>query len=248
MIKKDRYISTILGVKVDRIQRLRVLEKTQGWLKTDKKRYIVTVNPEILVAASGDKEFRRVLNQADMAIIDGVGLAWVLRMKGYGSIERVAGADLMNALIAKASSGNKKVFLLGGGTGVVQRAAETLKGKYPRLKIEVETGPIDITKTSKKQNQVIHKKINQFKPDLLFVAFGHQKQEKWIADNLRFLRVKVAMGVGGSFDYLVKPGLRAPIWVQGLQLEWLWRLVSQPWRIKRQLSLVKFVWLSFKEN
>jgi N-acetylglucosaminyldiphosphoundecaprenol N-acetyl-beta-D-mannosaminyltransferase len=241
MIKKVRPISKILGVKLDRLGENAVLEKVVGWLKTDKKRYIVTVNPEILVAANKDEEFKRVLNQADMAIIDGVGLVWALRIKGYQGIERVAGADLMNKLIAKASSGRKRVFLLGGGSGVVQRAREILKQKHPRLKIEVETGPIDITKTSKKQDLIIRQKINRFKPDLLFVAFGHQKQEIWIARNLRYLKVKVAMGVGGSFDYLVEPNLRAPKWVQELQFEWLWRLVKQPWRFKRQVALIEFV-------
>jgi len=96
---------------------------------------------------------------------------------------------------------------------------------------------------TKKQNLVLRRKINKFKPHLLLVAYGAGKQETWIAKNLRFLSVRVAMGVGGSFDYLVKPYLRAPKWVQWLDLEWLWRLVVQPWRVKRQLALIKFVGL-----
>ena len=90
--------------------------------------------------------------------------------------------------------------------------------------------------------------INKIKPDLLFVALGHGKQEKWIAKNLPKLKVKVAMGVGGALDYIAKPWLRAPRLLQALGLEWLWRLALQPWRVRRQLSLVKFLWLVLKRG
>ncbi len=248
MIETGRYTKTVLGVKVDCIQKATVLEKVVSWLKSDRKRYIVTPNPEMLVEAQKDKEFKRVLNQADMAIPDGIGLVAVLRWRGCSKVRRVAGADVMNDLIKRASSARWRVFMLGGGSGVVGLAIKSLKLKYPKLKVEGLTGPLRIEKATKEQNLVVRRKINQFKPHLLLVAFGHQKQEKWIAKNLRFLNTKVAMGVGGSFDYLVEPGLRAPKWVQGLQLEWLWRLVRQPWRIKRQLNLVKFVWLVLRKD
>lgn len=243
MIKKDRYTNTLLGVKLDCIRKATVLKKVTNWLTEDKKRYIVTPNPEMLVEVQKDERFKQVLNSADMAILDGTGLVWALRMRGVKNIERVAGADLMIDLVKKANQYRKKVFLLGGYAGVAESAKRVLVGKYPKLRIQAETGPIDITKTSKKQDLILRKKINAFKPDLLLVAFGHQKQEKWIAKNLKYLNVKVAMGVGGSFDYLVDSSLRAPKFMQVLGFEWLWRLFRQPWRIKRQLSLVKFIWL-----
>ena len=246
MKEKDRYIRTLLGVKLDCIQKAQVLSKIVGWLKEDRKRYVVTPNPEMLVEAQKDEEFRQILNKADMAILDGVGLVWALKWKGVKGIKRVAGADVMSDLIKRANQYNKKVYLLGGSFGVVEKAKKVLKNKYPKLKIKAEAGPFDITKTTKNQNQILHRKINKFKPDLLFVAFGHQKQEKWIADNLDKLKIKVAMGVGGSFDYLVKPWLRAPKMIQKMGFEWLWRLMLQPWRIKRQFGLLKFVGLVLK--
>ena len=246
MKQTDRYTNTLLGVKLDCIRTSRVLSIVNGWLKEDKRRYVVTPNPEMLVEAQGDEEFRSVSNKADMAILDGVGLVWALRMRGVRGIERVAGADVMNKLIAKSAVGGKRVFMLGGYTGVAKIAKKRLLEKYPRLKIEAEMGPINIEKVTKEQNQILRRKINRFKPHLLLVAFGHRKQEKWIAKNLPNLRVKVAMGVGGSFDYLVKTGLRAPKMVREFGFEWLWRLFKQPWRLKRQLSLVKFMWLALK--
>lgn len=247
MTKKAWCTRTILGVRVDCIHKAEVLKKVAKWVKEDKKRVIVTPNPEMLVAAQNDDTFGKALNQADLAVADGVGLVWALKRKGCQKVERVAGADTMNDLIKKASASGWRVFMLGGGRGVVKAAKKSLVSKYPKLKLEVLTGPIKIEKATREQNLVVRRKINKFKPHLLLVAFGHQKQEKWIVENLRFLNVKVAMGVGGSFDYLIEPSLRAPKLFQNMGIEWLWRLAKQPWRIKRQLSLTKFVWLVLKD-
>ncbi|HBU22350.1 TPA: glycosyltransferase [Candidatus Beckwithbacteria bacterium] len=209
----------ILGVRVDQTSTSSALKKVASWVKEREKRYIVTPNPEMIVAAQKDEEFRRILNRADLAIPDGVGLRLADRR-----LQRVAGADLMLALIKQGY----KTLLVGGRPGVAQRAAERL-------------GVLGMTEPSVAA-------INKIKPDLLFVALGHGKQEKWIAKNLPKLKVKVAMGVGGALDYIAKPWLRAPRLLQALGLEWLWRLALQPWRVRRQLSLVKFLWLGLKRG
>jgi len=129
---------------------------------------------------------------------------------------------------------------------VAKKAAEKLRNKFVGLEIKGSMGFDDVNRVSKEEGYGVVKEINEFKPELLFVGFGHQKQEKWIADNLDKLKIKVAMGVGGSFDYLVKPWLRAPKMIQKMGFEWLWRLMLQPWRIKRQFGLLKFVGLVLK--
>ena len=204
----------ILGVKVDNVDLNQALKLVSGWLKTSKKHYITTPNPEMIVAAQKDNEFRRILNAADLAIPDGVGLRLA-----DGRLRRLAGADLMLKLIKKGY----KTLLVGGQPGVAQIAAKKL-------------GVMGMTEPDMV-------KINKLKPQLLFVALGHGKQEKWIDKNLKKLKVKVAMGVGGALDYVAKPWLRAPKLLQLLGLEWLWRLIVQPWRIKRQLALFKFIYL-----
>lgn len=203
----------ILGVKVDRVTLPQALKIVDSWLKTSKKHYLTTPNPEMIVAAQKDSEFKRILNAADLAIPDGVGLRLA-----DGHLRRLAGADLMLALIKKGY----KTLLVGGKPGVAQAAAKKL-------------GVMGMT-----EPDVV--KINKIKPDLLFVALGHGKQEKWIDKNLKKLKVKVAMGVGGALDYVAKPWLRAPFLIQALGLEWLWRLIIQPWRIKRQLALLEFIY------
>ena len=205
----------ILGVKVDRVTLPQALKIVDLWLASGRsKHYITTPNPEMIVAAQKDPAFKRILNAADLAIPDGAGLRLA-----DPKLRRLSGADLMMALIKKGY----KTLLCGSKPGVAQKAAKKL-------------GVMGISQPNLS-------KINKIKPDLLFVALGHGKQEKWIAKNLPKLKVKVAMGVGGSLDYIAKPWLRAPLLIQTLGLEWLWRLILQPWRIKRQLSLLEFVYL-----
>ena len=204
----------ILGVRVDRISLEEAVKLVGEWIKQDKKRYIVTPNPEFVMLAQKDEEFKKILNQADLAIPDGAGLRLADRR-----LKKVTGVDLMLSLIKKGY----KTVLVGGKPGVAEKAA-----KMTRLDLVSMTEP-----------EV--EKINKIKPDLLFVALGMGKQEKWIAKNLPKLNVKVAMGVGGALDQIVKPWLRAPLLVRRVGLEWLYRLILQPWRIKRQWQLVRFL-------
>lgn len=213
----------ILGVRVDQITLTQAVERVEQWLKTSKKHFIVTPNPEMIMLAQKDGEFKRILNNADLAICDGWGLKLVVPR-----LTRVSGIDLMLELIKTGH----KTLLVGGAPGIAQKAAGTLRtvlvGKPTRTVLVGISDP-DITA------------INRFHPDLLFVALGHGKQEKWIAKNLPRLQVKVAMGVGGALDQIAKPWLRAPGWLRALGLEWLYRLILQPWRIKRQWQLVRFL-------
>ena len=250
MKKKDCYIKTVLGVKVDCTHLDGVLKKVDSWITDSRgKKYIVTPNPEMIVQAQKDEKFKQALNGADIAITDGVGLVWALRWINRGQkrrIKRITGIKVMESLCRMADRKNWKVFLLGGGLGVAVQASVKLKQAYQNLQIMGWAGSQNIEKAEKEEKRKLIKKINEYKPDLLFVAYGHGRQEKWIAENLGRLNVKVAMGIGGAFDYIVKPRLRAPKLMREMGLEWLWRLIMQPWRIKRQLALMKFVWLMLR--
>lgn len=204
----------ILGVRVDRVSLREAIKLVDEWVKQDKKRYIVTVNPEFVMLAQKDEEFKKILNNADLAICDGAGLGLADRR-----LIKVSGVDLMLSLIKKGY----KTVLAGGKPGVSQKAVLTLRSNLVGIcEPDVE-------------------KINQIKPELLFVALGMGKQEKWIVDNLPKLNVKVVMGVGGALDQIAKPWLRAPKLVRQIGLEWLYRLIFQPRRIKRQWQLVRFL-------
>jgi N-acetylglucosaminyldiphosphoundecaprenol N-acetyl-beta-D-mannosaminyltransferase len=198
----------------------------------------------MVMLAQKDEQFRQVLNGADLAIADGAGL----RLADW-RLKRLTGIDLMLKLCQLAAEKGWRVFLLGARDRVAEKAARQLRRRLGQqdsgFKILAASGPADIERASQAEQKRLIAKINRFRPDLLLVAFGHGKQEKWIVNNLPRLSVKVAMGVGGAFDYIVRPWKRAPRLMQKLGLEWLWRLILEPWRIKRQLALVRFGWLIF---
>lgn len=128
------------------------------------------------------------------------------------------------------------------------RKLDKLTINNQQLTITSFLGTQDISKETKEERKRVINKINDFRPHLLFVAYGAPYQELWIAKNLPLLRARVAMGVGGAFDYLAGKVPRAPKWIRNMGLEWLYRLIREPWRLKRQLALVKFIWLVLNEK
>ena len=214
---------TVLEVKIDDINMNEAVILVANWLKRSGKHYIVTPNPEFLVTAKDNNQFQKILNRADLAIPDGVGL----RLAGVKN--RVSGTDLMESLVKLAAGKDYTIGLLGGRDGVADLCAERLVREYPSLKVVF---------ISEEWKKALKSTI-----DILFVAFGHPKQEIWIYENLPKIPVKVAMGVGGAFDYISGKVHRAPGWIRSLGLEWLFRLILQPWRAKRQLALIKYIYL-----
>ncbi len=232
----------VLGVKIDDITMDEAVRTISSWLSKSGKHSIVTPNPEILVAAKEDNQLQIVLNKSNLAVPDGIGL------KMAGIKNRISGTDLMVNLIKLAAEKGYTVGLLGGRDKVAEKVAENLKKKFPKLKISFASsgGDIDESGINKYSSNVARSKFslrsnNIPTTDLLFVAFGPPKQEKWIARNLKKIPVKIAMGVGGAFDFISGEIPRAPKWIRVLGLEWLFRLIVEPWRIRRQLALIKYL-------
>lgn len=225
----------VIGVKIDDVSMDEVINLVDGWLKKDGSHYIVTPNPEFLMTAQKDEEFKLILNNADLAIPDGVGL------KLAGVKNTIAGVDLMEKLVKLSEEKAFTIGLLGGSDRVAELCVERLKKKYPGLKISFADSGGEVDNEGR-----LLKSLRIPNLDLLFVAFGHPKQEFWISENLNKIPVKVAMGVGGAFDYISGKVPRAPIWIRKLGMEWFFRLIIQPWRIKRQVNLLRYIWLLTK--
>lgn len=239
-----RNIVDILGIPIDKItMRIAVDTLVQSIIKYEHK-YVCTPNSEILYAAQEDGELKTALREADMLVADGIGVVWASRILGTPLPERIAGFDLMLNMLAKANKMRLKVFLFGAAPGVAERTKATILHNYPDVKIVGVENGYDYHEDP----EAIIEKINNVEPDILFVALGAPRQEKWLYRNNDRILSKVSIGVGGSFDILAGNKKRAPEIMQKLGLEWLYRLVQEPSRYKRVMELPKFIALVLKSK
>jgi N-acetylglucosaminyldiphosphoundecaprenol N-acetyl-beta-D-mannosaminyltransferase len=224
----------ILGVRVDAVdfrESIRIIEK---FINDNKSHQVATVNPEFVMAAQKNKTFKDALNSTSLNTPEATGVCWAMRFVGGIKLkEKVPGVDLFWRLVKLAEDKGYRVFMLGGKPGVAKKAAQRIKLVHPRVKI-VYTYP-----GSPKETKKIRHLINHTRPNMLFVAWGSPKQEIWINKNLRkFHSPLIAIGVGGTFDFIAGVKRRAPKWLQKIGLEWLYRLIQEPKRIGRILTAV----------
>jgi N-acetylglucosaminyldiphosphoundecaprenol N-acetyl-beta-D-mannosaminyltransferase len=223
---------TILNIPIDVVDRKSALLRIEGFLRSEGQFHVMTPNPEMLVEAHKNSEFKKILQEADLNLPDGAGLVFemkkiIKRKRQTEIIERVTGTDIMQDICSRTS---ERIFLLGASSGIAEEAAAKLKERNPSLQI---VGTYAGSPKIEDEN-IILEKINSCSPTLLFVAFGAPAQDMWIARNLNKLpSVKIAMGIGGAFDFISGKRKRAPQCMQKLGLEWLWRLILEPRRIKR---------------
>jgi len=231
-------MSQILGVRIDDLNLEEVIDRINNHMG---KMWIATVNPEFVMAANRDGDFKKILEKTTLNVADGVGIVWAREvlanknalavgfniLRGKYSEETVSGVELMDKICALAEKQNKTVYFFGGWGARAEKTRDFFINKYPKLRV---TGA----------------KAEDFdfatKADFLFVARGMKKQEEWIDEHFDKLRVGLVMGVGRSFDYYSGELRRAPEWVRRMGLEWLYSLMMEPKRWKRQLVLPKFIW------
>jgi len=229
---------SILGVRVDDVTYAETLDLVAAYVAARAPRQVATVNPEFIVAAQSDAVFRDILNRAALNLPDGVGVLWAARRLGQPLRERVAGVDVTERIAQRASREGWRIFLLGAAEGVAQRVAEAWRARYPGIDL---VGAYAGSPRAEEEEAIVGR-IRMAQPDVLFVAYGAPAQDKWIARNLQRLGVPVCIGVGGAFDFIAGVTRRAPRLMQRLGLEWLHRLIRQPWRWRRMLALPRFAW------
>lgn len=250
-----------------------ILEYIFSFLEnSSKKLSIVTPNPEIVMYANSHEYFKNTLNRAEIKLADGVGLVMAAQLLGKGRVERISGVDFMEMLCKESVRKGVNTGFLGGRSGVALETAQCLQKKYPGLKIsfigeewesgewipeayqekvgeylkeeKLETRNSKLDKTSQVSSI---KHLASHHIDILFVAFGFPKQEEWILSHSEY-PFRVGMGVGGAFDYLSGSVSRAPLLFRKFGFEWLYRLLRQPWRAKRQFALLRFIGVVLKER
>ena len=234
----------LLGVRTDNANYDEALSIIEDLVVSGTSHQVVTVNPEFIVAAQSDDDFRNILNASSLSLPDGVGLLWAARFLGHPLQERVTGTDTVQRIAALAAQKGYSLFLLGAAPGVAVATAARLCQIYPSLRI---VGTHAGSPALEEEDEIV-RLIQRAEPDILFVAYGAPAQDKWIARNLARLGVPMAMGVGGAFDFISGHAKRAPRWLQRVGLEWLHRLFHEPWRWRRMLALPRFVWLVARER
>lgn len=227
----------IFGVRFDNVTAEEAKRRFIAMVDSDGLKTIYTPNTEIIMKAQDDPSFKQVLNEGDLVIPDGIGVVLASKIHHLGLSERVPGIELMGLMLEFCNRAGKSIYLFGGAPGIADKAAEKILTTYPNLKI------VGIRDGYFKDEEAwsILDDINENKPDVLFVALGAPKQEKWIHQYKKTLNAKVAMGVGGALDVWSGTVKRAPVIFQRLGLEWFYRLLKQPSRIGRMMSLPKFM-------
>ena len=247
-----------MDVRVDNVSRNQAHEKVVNFLQGSSQNTIFTPNPEMLVDSRGDYIFKNILNSGSLNLCDGRGLQLVSKEK----IKRIPGSEFMIDVCAIAEKMGESVYFLGSDSeDVIRQAHKNAQRIFPKLDIvganpgiklaieESDSGKMEL-KFNKYENNKIINDIILSGASVLFVGFGHNKQERWIDMFLKDLpSVKIAVGVGGSFDFLAGKLQRAPRWMRELGLEWLWRLSQEPWRAKRiWKATFVFLFLILKER
>jgi exopolysaccharide biosynthesis WecB/TagA/CpsF family protein len=234
----------LLSYPISRLSTIDLLDQIDAWMQSNAFHHVVTLNPEMIMIARRDPVFDVVVRRADLTLPDGVGLLLAAKWRGTPLPERVTGSDSLPHIAERAAARGWRLFLLGAAEGVAEQAAAELVRRYPTLQI----AGVYAGSPAPEDEEAIVERVNAARPDLLFVAYGAPEQDKWIARNSTRLNVRMAMGVGGAFDFIAGIVPRAPQAWRNAGVEWLYRLIKQPWRWRRMLRLPRFLLAAMYEK
>jgi N-acetylglucosaminyldiphosphoundecaprenol N-acetyl-beta-D-mannosaminyltransferase len=229
---------SILGIGVDRVTMGEAMAILEGFLSQSQPKFVITADASGIVQAQDDPEYLNLLQTADLVTPDSIGVVWAAKRSHLPISERVSGVDLVGRLCALSADKGHRIFLLGAAPGVAELAAEKLRLLFPGCHIVgTRNGyfPAD-------SDAVVAEEIAKVKPDILLVAMGIPRQEKFIRATQGVIQAKIAMGVGGSLDVFSGKTKRAPKIIQKLKLEWLWRVILNPSKITKVKTLPVFAW------
>ncbi len=226
----------IFGVRFDNVTEEKAYQRFVGFLKQDQAAVIYTPNPEMVMNAQQNNQLKEALLEGDLVVPDGIGILFASKVHHLGLTDRVGGVDLAERMFKFLNAKRGSVYLFGGKPDVAEIAAFKLAEEYPNLNV---VGTHDGYVDAETEIEVIED-INTLKPDVVFVGLGSPKQELWIHRYKRLLNCKVLIGIGGGIDVWAGHVKRAPKWMQKIGLEWFYRLLREPRRIKRMMKLPVF--------
>lgn len=221
----------IWGVPFARVAMNETLDLVDRLVEQGRPELFITANLHYAMLTDRHSRLRIVNARAAFILADGMPMVWYSRLKRKPLPERIAGSDLIFKLCQRAAERGHRVFLLGGGPGIAEQAAENLCRKYPDLQIAGVEAPPMLNKMNSEEHQELIVRVRRSKSDLLLVAFGQPKGEMWLAENCQSLGVPVCVQLGASFDFVAGRVQRAPKWIQRIGMEWLYRISREPFRM-----------------
>lgn len=238
-VQKEIPAVSLFGVRVHAVSMEEALGHVLRFVREGTPRQVVTADSSMVVMAQGDTHLLDIINHADLVTPDSIGILWACRRRGVRMPERVSGVDLVVRLAQVSAQTGLRLYLLGAKPGVAEEAARRLQARYPGVCI---VGWHHGYFPPKSDAEVIEQ-VREARPEVLCVAMGIPKQEKWIARYREMLGVPVSIGVGGTFDVLSGQVRRAPLWMQRMGMEWLWRVGHNPRKISKVMLLPRFAWM-----
>ncbi len=238
----------ILGVRVSAIDLAQACAIIDGFIAHKKKAYVCVAPVSTIISCQEDKEYCRVVNEADMVTPDGMPVVWFARMKGHRNVGRTYGPDLMLAMCEEGLAKGYKHYFYGGMEESSRRLEERLRAQFPGIVVAGRQAP-PFRDLSPREEQEAIEKINQAEPDILWIGLGSPKQDFWMGRNRGKLNASILIGVGAAFDFLSGKKPQAPRWMQRSGLEWLFRLCCEPRRLWRRYLIgnTKFIYLVIKD-
>lgn len=242
--ERSRDVVEILGIPVDRISMDEALSRIDDMIASGKPHFVATADASMIVDGVQIPEFGDLLRSAAMVTPDSSGALWAANRLGKPIAGKVSGVELVGAICERSASRGYRIYFLGAEPGVAEAAAENLRARYPGCNIVGNHHGY----FGKDKDAEVAAEVAKANPDVLFVAMGIPRQEFFIRDTMSIIGARVAMGVGGSFDVYSGRAKRAPIFVQRMRMEWLWRLLQNPRKWRKTLKLPQFMLMVMRKQ
>ena len=239
----------ILGTKINIVQISDVISLMKRWI--DEKtvgNYIVIFNANDVISSRKDANVKEAVNNSSLSVPDGISVVMLAKLYGYNLKRRVYGPDLMSEFLKVSEAKEYSHFFYGSTNNTLNKLTLNLRKKFPRLRIAGFYSP-PFRELDKQENEQIVDKINESRPDILWVGLGCPKQQLWMYEHKDKLKVPVMIGVGAAFDFLAGTKPQAPCWIRDNGFEWLFRLITEPKRLWKRYLIGNsiFLWLFLKE-
>lgn len=227
---KQRFLNTY----VNNLSKKDCLEAIDSLVSQDKKSYIVAVNVDVIVKIEDDPYLKKIIDNAELVLVDGKPLQWIAKYQGNPIKEKISGSDLVPLLLKQASDKGQSVFIIGGKDGIAQKAKSNIEKSNPKIKIVGTYAPPLGFEKDQKELDKINVMISDCHPDILIACFGCPKQEKWIYENYLKYEAKLSVCAGATVDFLAGNVKRAPKWISNIGFEWFYRFLQEPKRLFRR--------------